>query len=588
MVKRFNKIAVLFIILSSIIFILNAQTQPELFTPMDQFTIDSHVIYTSFFHWYSANAGQKTGPWIPLGGRETWTGTTSFWKGQIKQVMAANIDIMLVHLIPSWENQRITLFKALYEMRQEGYNVPKVAPFLDPIITWNNKANVDLGTEDGKDELVSHYIRFFNQYFDNNPDEYAVHYLAKFDGRIILDSWHPHLNLDNINSFTRSDLETRLQTAFADEYPVFNNGIYQITTVHSPQNYTFADEKVIQFEVHSYFEPNIFNNIKTVQIKPGYWDQNVRTPGYFMARKGGFYYKNMWTHVDHTYDRIYIESFNEYDEGSGIYAGETGDPYCIATNTNSDQWSTTNNPMEYIKTTAINAAKFNDFQDYDSRILWHNIPDKMKTNEIITSQILVRNEGNVSWNNRCDVKMVFSFMQDSDQISSYIYKIDDSQDEIDFYGGVFRGRPMIFDVEFQAPVNIGNYTLTCVMQNEDGTTFGDSLKIDVIVENSSKIDQNHPTQFELHQNYPNPFNPSTNIKYSIEDDANVTLSIYNTQGQFIKTLVQRSQSSGNYEVSWDGSNNLSVKLPSGIYICKLNALSQKKEFNKTQKMILMK
>ncbi len=588
MIKRFTILSIFFIVLSGLFLSLNAQTQPDLLTPAEQFTIDSHVIYTSFFHWYKATTGQVSGPWQPLGGRLTWTGTTTFWKSQIKQVMCANINILFVHLIPSWEQERINLFTALYELRQEGYNVPKVAPFLDPIITWNNKANVDLSTEAGKDLLVNQYIRFFNQYFNSNPDEYADQYLAKFDGRIILDSWHPHLNMDNISSFTRSDLETRLKTAFAAEYPVFNNGVYMITTVHSPQNFTFADEKVIQFEVHSYFEPNIYNKIKTVQVKPGYWDQNVRTPGHFMSRKGGLYYRNVWTKVDHTYDRVYIESFNEYDEGSGIYAGEIGEPYRIATNTNSDQWSTTNNPMEYIKTTAINAAKFNDYPDYDSKILWHNIPDKMNSGETIKAYVFVRNEGNISWNNSKGVELVCTISQDSNQLSSIVYEINDSRDEIEFYDGLFRGRPMMFNVELPAPSQSGNYTINYFMQSNSENSFGDTLKIDVTVENNSQIDQDHPTTFELHQNYPNPFNPSTTIKYNIEDNSIVTLSVYSTQGQLIRTLIKDNQSSGTYDVTWNATNNLGAKMPSGIYICKLNALSQKGKFVKTQKMILMK
>ncbi len=567
-----------FTILGGLFLSINAQEQSDFFTPAPQFTSESHVVYASFFHWYTTNLGQLSGPWRPLEGRESWTGATTFWKSQIKQVMCANIDILLVHLIPAFEKQRMNFFSALYELRQEGYNVPKIAPFLDPLITWNGQTKVDLNTEAGKDTLANQYIRFFNQYFKTNSDEYATQYLAQFDNRIILDIWHPHLNLDNISFFTRSDLESRIQAEFAKDYQVFNNGIYMISTAYSPEIFVFTDERIAQFEVHSYFEPVTYNSIKTVQVKPGYWDQNVRNPGYFMARNGGRYYRNSWAKVDQTYNRVYIESWNEYDEGSGIYAGDPGEPFLIFPNTNDDQWSVFDDPMEYIKTTANYASAFNDYQDYDSKILWHDIPDKMNNGETINAQILIRNEGNVPWNSSNGIKFEFSAIQNANQWESKVYEIDDSKHEIEFYGGVFRGRPIMFNVEFQAPTKNGNYLFNWFLKRDGGNAFGDTLKLEINVHNI----------FQLYQNYPNPFNSVTKIKYSIKNDSFVILSIYDLQGHLVKTLVRQNQSQGNYEVQWDGENISGSKMPSGIYIYKLNVLIQETKIVKTQKMILMK
>ena len=93
-------------------------------------------------------------------------------------------------------------------------------------------------------------------------------------------------------------------------------------------------------------------------------------------------------------------------------------------------------------------------------------------------------------------------------------------------------------------------------------------------------------EFNLSQNYPNPFNPSTNIEYSIPVGTeyyfvqqNVQLKIYDVLGREVTTLVNQKQKPGNYEVTWDASNQ-----PSGVYFYKL----QTGDFTQTKKMILLR
>ena len=54
--------------------------------------------------------------------------------------------------------------KAANELRSEGYNVPRIAPFLDPPITWAIRPPIDLATQAGKDEFVKQYQDFFLKY----------------------------------------------------------------------------------------------------------------------------------------------------------------------------------------------------------------------------------------------------------------------------------------------------------------------------------------------------------------------------------------------------------------------------------------
>ena len=77
--------------------------------------------------------------------------------------------------------------------------------------------------------------------------------------------------------------------------------------------------------------------------------------------------------------------------------------------------------------------------------------------------------------------------------------------------------------------------------------------------------------FKLFQNYPNPFNDHTTIKYYLPVDADIILSIYNLLGREVKILIYGTQQSGYHEVEWDGTNQASQSVPSGIYFYELSS-----------------
>ncbi len=467
----------------------------SLLTTTPLFSTSSHVVGTSIFHWYTENGGQLISPWIPIEGRKSWDGGVDFWKRMIKQSMAANIDVYYILVIPVMEQERITLFRALNELRREGWDVPKVCPFFDPIITYTIKGvHGNAATEAGKDEIVGHYTRFYKQYFSQNSDEFADDFIYTQDDIPVLNTWHVHLHIDYFSQMTREDIESRLSTEFGAEHPVFNNGIKMITNAISP-TYSFADEKVHQFEVQEYYIEKNWNGVITAQFKPGYWDQNVRNPGYFLPRDGGTHYINSWNQIGSSVNRVYIESFNEYDEGSGIYASKTDTVYTKTdggmNNTNSDTWSSTDDPYEYIKTTAAGAALFNDVEPLGAKILWHNIPDTMSRAETFIASVVVRNTGNESWNAANGFK--FGEREDLDPVlfGPARYLIDDSLDDIPVYGGIFRGRAKTFNIAVTAPDVAGSYITHWEMLQEDVAWFGDTIKLPIAV-----VQSYHKTESE--------------------------------------------------------------------------------------------
>ena len=85
-------------------------------------------------------------------------------------------------------------------------------------------------------------------------------------------------------------------------------------------------------------------------------------------------------------------------------------------------------------------------------------------------------------------------------------------------------------------------------------------------------------------NSPNPFNPATQIAYELPEAMDVTLSIYNVQGQNIATLINQSQTAGRYQVTWDARDAIGREVSSGIYFYRLVANS----VVQTRQMLLLK
>jgi len=88
-----------------------------------------------------------------------------------------------------------------------------------------------------------------------------------------------------------------------------------------------------------------------------------------------------------------------------------------------------------------------------------------------------------------------------------------------------------------------------------------------------------PTFFELEQNFPNPFNASTTIRFSIPRAGRVRLTIYNAQGKYVATLLDRWTAAGSHTFTFDASG-----FPSGVYLYQV----QIDEFTHVKKMLLLR
>ncbi len=80
-----------------------------------------------------------------------------------------------------------------------------------------------------------------------------------------------------------------------------------------------------------------------------------------------------------------------------------------------------------------------------------------------------------------------------------------------------------------------------------------------------------PDTYGLHQNYPNPFNPSTSISFTLEEDCDVELIIYNIKGAKISTIFNDHVYANDITSAvWDGKDEMDKQVSSGVYLYKLN------------------
>jgi len=160
------------------------------------------------------------------------------------------------------------------------------------------------------------------------------------------------------------------------------------------------------------------------------------------------------------------------------------------------------------------------------------------------------------------------------------------------------------------------------LDSSQGFWDDDSLEVYYLSSSNSAVDTEEDYKvfhFNLFQNYPNPFNSVTSIQYTVagsqtktadsrqptadgspihtthgkavdgsqlivHSPIHTTLKIYNILGKEVRELVNTSQSTGRYTITWDGKNNQGKEVASGIYFYQLKAGN----FTETKKLVLIK
>jgi hypothetical protein len=148
---------------------------------------------------------------------------------------------------------------------------------------------------------------------------------------------------------------------------------------------------------------------------------------------------------------------------------------------------------------------------------------------------------------------------------------------------------------------VGSFTLTAdredyIASDRNVTVSGDQYQItgmDFTMEPQGTTDattgESLPATFALGQNYPNPFNPSTTITFDIPVAGDASLTIFNTLGQEVQTLLAGPRAAGRSSVVWNATDQSGRAVASGVYFYKLTVNNASGElFSSVKKMLLLR
>jgi hypothetical protein len=180
-------------------------------------------------------------------------------------------------------------------------------------------------------------------------------------------------------------------------------------------------------------------------------------------------------------------------------------------------------------------------------------------------------------------ELTLPFMADVDTSFVWEYVIKHgSTDPIHIYPDLSQFNP---NYTIRISINGDDFYL----HNEEGMTYQPTNMHDIhgeieifnyTVGNDDVV--NIPAKFSV---YPNPFNPETNIAFSVKQQGDVELSLYNIRGQKVTTLIKEEMKAGNHNIVWAGTDKYGRSVASGVYFARLKVNGNK---TRVKKLMLMK
>ncbi|MDP8211473.1 MAG: C25 family cysteine peptidase [Candidatus Stygibacter australis] len=128
-----------------------------------------------------------------------------------------------------------------------------------------------------------------------------------------------------------------------------------------------------------------------------------------------------------------------------------------------------------------------------------------------------------------------------------------------------------------ADMTEGDYTKNLRIIDNMGTET--ILPILLTVTASDEQPDNIITVTALQNIYPNPFNPVTTISFSLKEEEQINISVYNIKGQKVAVLLDEMRQPGKHSIQWDAD-----EYSSGVYFLQMKTAN----YQKISKLLLLK
>ena len=95
-------------------------------------------------------------------------------------------------------------------------------------------------------------------------------------------------------------------------------------------------------------------------------------------------------------------------------------------------------------------------------------------------------------------------------------------------------------------------------------------------------------EIKLFPPYPNPANLSVTLQYTLPEAGQVEIIICNVLGQTIRTLLNEEKPAGQWNVQWNGKDNVGETVSSGIYLVRFQTTVKDRTNQITSKIMIQK
>ena len=235
-----------------------------------------------------------------------------------------------------------------------------------------------------------------------------------------------------------------------------------------------------------------------------------------------------------------------------------------------------------------------ELSNLDAIVEFMNVPGELKAGETYSIQVIGRNTTNVrayfiNLNYDTDA-LTFAEIAKGDFLETDTYSFPVIGNETvglanAVYGDrVFSGDGLLAEVRFTA-LRDGMFTPDMLGFERISIVNSDFMRESIVMNEPASISENDaPVSFGLDQNFPNPFNPTTTISFSVPDNGNMTLKVYDILGRHVRTLVDGTYSAGNYNIVWDATDMNGDMVSVGVYFYTI----QSGNHRATKRMLLLK